>query len=78
MSATIDKQDNFEYYYKDIREMINNGYLCDYDIHIPLFSNNPDDITICKYLLKNYMGIIIYCNNQIEGKKINNILTCKI
>ena len=42
LSATIDKIDNFEYYSKDIREMINLKYLCDYTINVPVFN---EDIT---------------------------------
>jgi superfamily II DNA or RNA helicase len=74
LSATIDKTDNFEYYSKDIRDMINIGYLCDYTIHIPIFSEDPDNKKICEHLLKNYKNIIIYCNSQKEGKEINQIL----
>ena len=36
LSATIDKQKDFIYYKKDIREMIEKGYLCDYTINIPI------------------------------------------
>lgn len=54
--------------------MIDLKYLCDYTINIPIFSENPDDIAICKYLIKKYKNIIIYCHSRDEGKKINNIL----
>ena len=66
LSATIDQIDEYEYYYKDIRDMINEGYLCDYNIHIPIFSGNIDtiksDTNVCKHLIQNYSNIIIYCN----------------
>ena len=71
LSATIDKTDDFEYYSKDIRDMIEKGYLCDYTIHMPIFSDDPDNKKICEHLLKNYRNIIIYCNSQKEGKEIN-------
>ena len=74
LSATIDKTDNFEYYNKDIRDMINLGYLSDYTIHIPIFSEDPENIKICEHLLQNYRNIIIYCNSQKEGKIINNLM----
>ena len=74
LSATIDKQDGFEYYSKDIREMIEKGYLCDYTIHIPIFSDDPTNKNICKNLIKNYHNVIIYCNSQKEGKAINNMM----
>jgi hypothetical protein len=34
LSATIDSINNFEYYSKDIRTMIDLKYLCDYTIHV--------------------------------------------
>ena len=74
LSATIDEIKEFTYYKKDIRDMIDNKYLCDYTIHIPIFSDDPSNKNICEYLLKNYRNIIIYCNSQKEGKKINDLL----
>jgi hypothetical protein len=78
LSATIDEIPNFKYYSKDIREMINNKYLCDYNINVPIFSNNINSKIICEYLLKNYKNIIIYCNSRKIGidfnKNINNII----
>jgi len=74
LSATIDKTDNFEYYNKDIRDMITLGYLCDYTIHVPIFNDDPTNKNICEHLLKNYRNIIIYCNSQKEGKLINKLM----
>lgn len=78
LSATIDKIDEYEYYSKDIRDMINDGYLCDYNIHIPIFSGSFDaiknDINVCKHLIQNYRNIIIYCNTKEEGIEINRIM----
>jgi len=74
LSATIDRINNFTYYKKDIRDMIDNKYLCDYTINIPIFSDDPSNKNICKHLLKNYRNIIIYCNSQKDGKKINELL----
>jgi len=54
--------------------MIDNKYLCDYTIHIPIFSDDPSNKNICEHLLRNYRNIIIYCNSQKEGKKINELL----
>lgn len=74
LSATIDEIEDFTYYKKDIREMIDNKYLCDYTIHIPIFSDDPSDINICKYLIEHHMHIIVYCNTQSHGIKINEML----
>ena len=74
LSATIDSIDNFEYYSKDIRNMIELKYLCDYQIHVPIFNDDPTNKNICTHLLKNYRNIIIYCNSQKEGKQINKLM----
>jgi superfamily II DNA or RNA helicase len=74
LSATIDECENFEYYSKDIREMINLKYLCDYTINIPIFSNDPSNKNVCEYLIKNYRNVIIYCGSRAEGKKINDLM----
>jgi len=74
LSATIDRVENFEYYSKDIRDMIEMKYLCDYQIHVPIFNEDPSNINICEHLLKNYRNIIIYCNSQKEGKIINKLM----
>ena len=71
LSATIDESDNFTYYNKDIRHMIDLGYLCDYNICVPIFTDDPSNKNICEYLIRNYKNIIIYCNSQKEGKTIN-------
>ena len=74
LSATIDKIDGFDYYTKDVRDMIDQKYLCDYNIKIPIFSEDPTNKNICEYLIKNYRNIIIYCNSQKEGRKINELM----
>ena len=74
LSATIDEQQGFKYYKKDIRDMIEQGYLSDYTINIPIFEDDPTNKNICEYLIKNYKNIIIYCDSQKEGKKVNKLL----
>ena len=74
LSATIDTIDGFGYYKKEIRDMITKGYLCDYNINIPIFTEDPTNRNICSYLISNYRNTIIYCYSQIEGKKINDIM----
>jgi len=74
LSATIDKNNDFEYYSQDIRTMIDLKYLCDYQIHVPIFKEDPTNKNICEHLLYNYTNIIIYCNTQKEGKLINKLM----
>lgn len=54
--------------------MIEKGYLCDYTIHVPVFTDDPTNKNICEYLIKNYRNMIIYCNSQKEGKKIVDLM----
>ena len=74
LSATIDRKEGFKYYSKDIREMIDRKYLCDYTINIPVFTEDPTNKNICEYLLKEHRNIIVYCDSQKEGNNINNLL----
>jgi len=73
LSATIDPIDGFEYFSRDIRTMIDLKYLSDYQIHVPIFNDDPTNKNICEHMLKNYRNIIIYCNSQKEGKQINKL-----
>lgn len=65
-----------EYSLKELKKLLksDNGYLCDYTINVPIFSVDPPNKNICEYLIKNYRNVIIYCNSQIEGEKINNLM----
>lgn len=74
LSATIDEEPDWLYYKKDIRNMIENNYISDYKIHIPIFNDDPTNKNICEYLIKNYRSIIIYCNSQREGYLINELM----
>jgi superfamily II DNA or RNA helicase len=74
LSATIDIQEGITYYKKDLREMIEKKYLCDYTIHIPIFNDDPTNKSVCEYLIKNYRNVIIYCNSQKEGNEINKLI----
>ena len=56
--------------------MIDQGILCDYNIHVPIFTDDPTNENICKHLLTEYLlgSTIIYCNSQKEGKLLSNLL----
>ena len=74
LSATIDKIDGWLYFHRDIRYMIENEYLCDYDINVPVFSSDPTLKNVCKYLIHNHESIIVYCSSRKEGKNVCNLL----
>jgi superfamily II DNA/RNA helicase len=54
--------------------MIELKYLCDYQIHVPIFNDDLTNKNICSHILKNYRNIIIYCNSQKEGKQLNKLM----
>ena len=74
LSATIDPLENDIYYQKSINYMIDNKYLSDYQIIVPVFNKDPSNTNIANYLLNNYSNIIIYCKSQAEGLEFNNLL----
>lgn len=74
LSATIDPIEEDLYYEKSLDYMISNDYLSDYQIVIPVFKEDPTNTNITEYLLNRYFHTIIYCENQNEGKKFNELL----
>lgn len=75
LSATIDKQDGYEFYGKNIRDMIIEGYICDYNVIVPIF--NEISITIekkSKYLIENHDQIIIFCASRKEGNELKKVM----
>jgi superfamily II DNA or RNA helicase len=74
LSATIDPLENDIYYQKSINYMIDNKYLSDYQIIVPIFNQDPTNTNIANYLINNYSNIIIYCKTQAEGLEFNNLL----
>jgi|TARA_B110000261_G_scaffold150784_1_gene178606 superfamily II DNA or RNA helicase len=76
MSATLDNPYNEDdiYHKVELRDLIDKGVLTDYQIKIPIFEDNANDISVCQYIVKNYTNMIIYCSSQEEGKRITDIL----
>ena len=74
LSATIDPQKNFAFRKREIREMIDAGWLCDYNIVVPVFPEDPGNRSVCKYLITGYRNLIVYCDSQKEGKKVCEIM----
>ena len=74
LSATIDPIEGFVYFKKDIRDMIQQNYLCDYTIKIPLFSKGNTLIHKCEYLQNNHANTIIYCANITDAKQFYNTM----
>jgi len=79
MSATIDSHEDFLYYEYSIREAINNGYLTDYQLIFPIFTDDPSDKNIAEYIIKKgeshmiiYTSTIPLCNSFV--KILNDLL----
>ena len=80
LSATIDIQEGITYYKKDLREMIEKKYLCDYTIHIPIFNDDPTNKSVCEYLIKNYSNKnfeILFVKSQFEQVVLNLLFNSK-
>ena len=74
-SATLDEPDDDSLYYKvELRDLINQGILTDYQIKIPIFRDDANDISVCNYIVKNYSNMIIYSSSQKQGKEITETL----
>ena len=76
LSATLDNSynDNDLYHKVELRNLINQGVLTDYQIKIPIFEDNANDISVCQYIVKNYTSMIIYSSSHKQGKKITETL----
>jgi superfamily II DNA or RNA helicase len=76
LSATIDKHPDYPIFFsKNIRDMINEGFLCDYNLTIPVFTH--DDITMeerAHYIIDKHHEIIIFCKSQKDGKKLTEVM----
>jgi superfamily II DNA or RNA helicase len=74
VSATIDEYPDCVYYSKDIRTMIDAKYLCDYQIRIPIFEDNPEEKELCELIIKKYRNSIIYSRDTKTSIRIRNQL----
>jgi superfamily II DNA or RNA helicase len=76
LSATLDKpvNDNDLFHKVELRYLIDKGILSDYQVKIPIFEDDANDISVCEYIVKNYTNMIIYCSSQKEGKSIRDVL----
>lgn len=75
MSATIDPHINYLYYSYFIREAINQGYLCDYQLICPIFTNCPDDSNIALYMIqRGECHCIVFCDSIKQADSFSEIL----
>ena len=75
MSATIDLIDECLYYSYKIRDGIEDGYLTDYQIILPIFDDDPTDTNIAEYLVrKGELHCIVYASTIAECEKFTGIL----
>ena len=66
MSATIDRREDFSYYEYSIREAINDGYLTDYQLIFPIFTDDPSDKNIAEYIIKKGESHMIIYTSSID------------
>ena len=76
LSATIDDTALPEplVFRRDVRTMIEQGFICDYAIHVPVFSGAATDVAVAKYLVAGYRSIIIYCPTRAAGMEFTAVM----
>jgi hypothetical protein len=76
LSATIDDDALPEplVFRRDVRTMIEAGYICDYTIHVPIFTVTATDEAVAKYLVAGYRSIIVYCPTRAAGVAFTAVL----
>jgi len=72
LSATLTGEVDYEY---NLRQGINDGILCDYQIRVPHFTSRSDD-GIVKYLIDKpeFLSILAFCNRIDSANKFNDKL----
>lgn len=64
MSATIDRIQGYLYYSYTIREAIERGDICDYQLRVPIYNNCPNDLNIAEYLIREAgCHCIVFCSS---------------
>ena len=61
------------YYSINVRDLIRQNYLTDYEITFPVFKQLTNQ-HICQYLVNRCHHYIIYCSNHEHGSKINQLI----
>ena len=71
ISATIDQLNTHKFYELSIRDAIDQGFLCDYTITVPIFTEDIHYNRICRYLTDNLVyNTIIYCKNVKDAESV--------
>jgi superfamily II DNA or RNA helicase len=66
-SATLDAPEGSEKCTRTLREMIDAGYLCDYQLNVPVFDVGATSSDLARFLVRNYRSMLIFCSTRAEG-----------
>jgi hypothetical protein len=66
-SATLDVPEGAERCTRTLREMITAGYLCDYQLNVPVFDIGATISDLARFLRRNYRSMLIFCSTRAEG-----------
>jgi hypothetical protein len=66
-SATLDVPEGAPCVTRDLRAMISEGILVDYQLHIPLFRKGTRDSAIARHLADNYQSILVFAPRRATG-----------
>lgn len=69
VSASLGGETHYNY---TLRDAINDGICCDYDIRISYFKDRPSMMEIAKYIKDNqeYLSILAYCNSIESAREL--------
>ena len=66
-SATLDIPEGAERCTRTLREMIDDGRLCDYRLNVPVFDVGATNTDLARHLVGSYRSMLIYCATRTEG-----------
>jgi superfamily II DNA or RNA helicase len=74
LSATLDIPDGAPRVTCGLGEMIEADYLCDFELHIPVFDAEATDASLARHLVANYDSMIVFARTRDEGKAFAALL----
>jgi hypothetical protein len=74
LSATLDIPDGAPRVTCGLCEMIEAGYLSDFELHIPVFSKEATDASLARHIVANYDSMIVFARTRDEGKAFAMLL----
>jgi len=79
LSATIDRYKDFDYFSYGLRDAIDAGYITDYHVICPIFSDDPSDSNIVEYLLhRGETHCVIYTSSIEMAHHVSSLFNARV